>query len=58
MRCHVNWLISPAARELGTEQLLAALDPDRCEADRQLEIARAQGLEAVCADVAERTVRS
>ena len=51
-------LVAPAARELGTEELLRPLDPTRCEADRQLEVARADGLEAVCADVAERTVRS
>ncbi len=51
-------LVAPAARELGTEELLGTLDPTRCEADRQLEVARAEGLEAVCADVARRTVRS
>ena len=32
------------------------LDPARMEADRQLEVGRAQGLEAVCADLVERTV--
>jgi glutamate---cysteine ligase / carboxylate-amine ligase len=32
------------------------LDTSGCEADRQLEVGRAQGLEAVCADVAERTL--
>src|ERR671936_490465 len=51
-------LVAPAARELGTDELLRPLDPTRCEADRQLEVARADGLEAVCADVAERTLRS
>ena len=51
-------LIEPAVRELGTVELLRVLDPRRCEGDRQLEIARAQSVEAVCADVAERTVRS
>jgi len=51
-------LVAPAARALGTEELLGTLDPTRCEADRQLEIARAEGLEAVCADVAARTLRS
>jgi glutamate---cysteine ligase / carboxylate-amine ligase len=51
-------LIEPSVRELGTDEFLRVLDPRRCEGDRQLEIARADGLEAVCADVAERTVRS
>ena len=51
-------LVAPAARELGTDDLLRALDPTRCEADRQLEVARAEGLEAVCSDVAARTLRS
>ncbi len=51
-------LVAPAVRELGTEELLTALDPERCEGDRQLEIGRARGLEAVAADLAERTVRS
>src|SRR5919109_2423753 len=51
-------LIEPAVRELGTVEQIRKLDPSRCEGDRQLEIARAESLEAVCADVAERTVRS
>jgi carboxylate-amine ligase len=51
-------LVAPAARKLGSERLLEAIDPTRCEGDRQLEVARAASLEAVCADVAERTVRS
>jgi carboxylate-amine ligase len=51
-------LVAPASGELGTEELLGRLDPSRCEADRQLEVARAEGLEAVCADVAARTLRS
>jgi glutamate---cysteine ligase / carboxylate-amine ligase len=51
-------LVGPAARELGTERLLAAIDPTRCEGDRQLEVAKAESLEAVCADVAARTLRS
>jgi carboxylate-amine ligase len=33
-----------------------SLDPARCEADRQLEVGRANGLGAVCADLAERTL--
>jgi carboxylate-amine ligase len=32
------------------------LDPGRCEADRQLEVGRADGLDAVCADLVERSV--
>jgi len=51
-------LIEPAVRELGSAEQLRALDSRRCEGDRQLEIARAESLEAVCADVADRTVRS
>jgi carboxylate-amine ligase len=51
-------LIEPALRELGTEELLSALNPARCEGDRQLETGRERGLEAVAADLAERTVRS
>jgi carboxylate-amine ligase len=51
-------LVEPAVRELGTEELLSALNPVRCEGDRQLEIGRERGLEAVAADLAERTVRS
>ena len=51
-------LIEPAVRALGSAERLHVLDPRRCEADRQLEVARASGLEAVVADVAERTVRS
>lgn len=51
-------LVEPAVRELGTEELLSALDPSRCEGDRQLEIGRERGLQAVAADLAERTVRS
>jgi carboxylate-amine ligase len=49
-------LVAPAAERLGTGSLLAELDPDGCEADRQLEIGREHGLAAVCADLAERTV--
>jgi glutamate---cysteine ligase / carboxylate-amine ligase len=51
-------LVGPAAEELGTRELLETLEPSRCEAERQLEIGRRDGLEAVCADVAERTVGS
>jgi carboxylate-amine ligase len=51
-------LVEPAVHELGSVELVRALEPRRCEGDRQLEVARAVSLEAVCADVAERTVRS
>jgi glutamate---cysteine ligase / carboxylate-amine ligase len=51
-------LIEPAARELGTDELFRVLDLRACEGDRQLEVGRDQGLEAVVADAAERTVRS
>jgi carboxylate-amine ligase len=51
-------LIEPAARMLGSLDMLQGLDPRTCEGDRQLEIGRAQGLQAVAADTAERTVRS
>jgi carboxylate-amine ligase len=49
-------LVEEPARGLGTLELLAPLDPASCEADRQLELGRRAGLEAVCADLAERTV--
>ena len=51
-------LVAPAARRLGSESLLAPLDPARCEGDRQLEVGRADGLRAALADVAARTVGS
>jgi carboxylate-amine ligase len=51
-------LVEPAVRELGSAEQIRVLDPTRCEGDRQLEVARGSGLEAVVADVAERTVRS
>jgi carboxylate-amine ligase len=51
-------LVAPAAQKLGSTDLLAALDPKHCEGDRQLEVARSQGLEGVVADVAERTLGS
>jgi carboxylate-amine ligase len=51
-------LIEPAVRELGTVELLRVLDPTACEGDRQLEVGRESGLEAVAADVSRRTVRS
>ena len=51
-------LIQPAVEELGTVELIRRLEPTRCEGDRQLEVGRADTLEAVVADVAERTVSS
>lgn len=47
--------VGPAARELGSAGLLEALDPSRCEGDRQLEVGEARGLPAAVADVVERT---
>lgn len=44
------------ARKLGSAGLVDRLDPDRCEGDRQLEMGRASGLEAVCADLVERSL--
>ncbi len=49
-------LVEPVARELGSLELLERIDPQSCEADRQLEVGRAQGLEAVCADLVERSL--
>jgi glutamate---cysteine ligase / carboxylate-amine ligase len=51
-------LIEPAVRELGSIELIRAFDPHSCEGDRQLEVGRARGLDAVAADAVERTVRS
>jgi glutamate---cysteine ligase / carboxylate-amine ligase len=51
-------LVEPAARELGSVELLARIDPAVCEGDRQLEVGRAESVEAVVADVAERTLGS
>jgi glutamate---cysteine ligase / carboxylate-amine ligase len=49
-------LVGPASEKLGTADELAALDPSTCEGERQLEIGRRDGLEAVCADLVERTL--
>jgi len=48
-------LVSPAAEELGSLDLLEAIDPSRCEAEMQLEMGRSHGLDAVCADLVQRT---
>jgi carboxylate-amine ligase len=47
--------VDPAVRRLGLTELLAPLDDAICEADRQLEVGRRDGLRAVCADVVART---
>ena len=51
-------LVAPALADLGADGLLAALDPSRCEADRQLEIGRRDGLRALCADLVKRSLAS
>jgi carboxylate-amine ligase len=51
-------LVEAAADELGTAELLTALDGRRCEGDRQLEVGQADGLRAVCADLVERSLVS
>jgi hypothetical protein len=47
-------LIEPASRELGTWELVEALY-EQPEAFRQLEVGHRDGLEAVVADLVERT---
>ncbi len=44
------------ASELAAELAAGRLDTSRTEADRQLEVGRANGVEAVCADLVERTL--
>jgi carboxylate-amine ligase len=51
-------LVEPAARMLGSLGMLRGVDQRSCEGDRQLEVGREQGLKAVAADTAERTLRS
>ena len=51
-------LVADAADELGSAHLLAALDVSRSESDRQLEVGRRDGPDAVCRDIVERTLRS
>jgi glutamate---cysteine ligase / carboxylate-amine ligase len=48
-------IIEPAARELGTSDLVEPLLRGGCEGDEQLVIGREHGLEAVCADLVQRT---
>jgi glutamate---cysteine ligase / carboxylate-amine ligase len=51
-------LVRPAAEEQGTLDELSVLDPSVCEGERQLELGAREGLQAVCADLAERTLSS
>jgi gamma-glutamyl:cysteine ligase YbdK (ATP-grasp superfamily) len=51
-------LIGPAARALGSFELLSPLDAERSEGERQLEVGRAEGLDEVCRDVVGRSVPS
>jgi carboxylate-amine ligase len=51
-------LVAPAARDLGSADLLRVLDSERNEGERQLEVGREHGLEAVCRDLVERSVPS
>jgi glutamate---cysteine ligase / carboxylate-amine ligase len=51
-------LVAPAALGFGTEELIGELDPERCEADEQLEVGRRCGLDALCAELAAATVPS
>jgi len=44
------------ARELAAELAGATLDKSKTEAERQLEVGRSRGLEAVCADLVERSL--
>jgi carboxylate-amine ligase len=48
-------IVSPAAKELGTRELLEPLLRGTCEGDEQLEIGRADGLDAVCSELVVRT---
>jgi carboxylate-amine ligase len=51
-------LVRPAAERLDSLVLLDELDVERTESERQLELGRRDGLLAVCADLAARTVAS
>ena len=51
-------LVTPAARRLGSFELLQHLDGTPCEGDRQLDVGRADGLDAVARDLAARSVPS
>jgi glutamate---cysteine ligase / carboxylate-amine ligase len=51
-------LVHQPAQELQTWDLLAPLDPDAAEADRQLAVGRARGLREVCSDLVQRSLVS
>jgi carboxylate-amine ligase len=51
-------LVAPAAADLGTTRLLEPLLRGASEGDDQLEIGRAQGLEALCGELVRRTARA
>ena len=51
-------LVRPAAERLDSLVLLDELDADRTGADAQLELGRRKGLDAVCADLVERSLAS
>jgi gamma-glutamyl:cysteine ligase YbdK (ATP-grasp superfamily) len=50
--------LEPVAQRLGAAEELRALDPASCEADRQLAVGREHGLDALCADLVERSLAS
>lgn len=50
--------VGPAARRLGSADLLEPLGEPRCEGDRLLEVGRAEGLQAAAADLVARSVAS
>jgi carboxylate-amine ligase len=49
---------APAAVELGGDELLSTLDGAACEAERQLEVGGQDGLQALCRELADRTLDS
>jgi carboxylate-amine ligase len=50
--------VEPALRRLAGPELVAPLDPSRCEGDRQLEVGAAEGLDGVVADAVRRSLAS
>lgn len=48
-------IVSPAATELGTRELLEPLLRGTCEGDEQLEIGRSSGLEELCSELIAKT---
>jgi glutamate---cysteine ligase / carboxylate-amine ligase len=51
-------LVRPNAERLGAAHLLDGFDVERSEGERQLAVGHAEGLQAVCADLCERTLSS